>query len=244
MSTSFRWPALALMLYASFGLLDLISLGMGEMWSSAHVVAKSLLMPALMAFVWLSRHQIRRHGLILLALLFSWGGDVLLLNSESLFFILGLSSFLLAHVCYIIWFLQGRSIDIGNFVQQQFPTLTLILVSGIGLVIWLWPDLGDMRIPVTVYALVIATMAVAALSRKEAVSPISFRFVLAGALMFMLSDSLIAISRFGMNQGEFPFASIWIMLTYIIAQGLIIYGSTKESSVSSPHLREISDLLQ
>lgn len=243
MSSSIRWPLLALVMYISFGVMDLISLSVGDQWQPAHAVAKCLLMPMLMVFVGLSRERIRNYPLVLLALLFSCIGDVMLLNEGSLFFILGLSSFLLAHVCYIAWFVTGARKPWRAFVKQEFPMIVLVVVTGLALLLWLWPTLGDMRLPVSVYATVIVVMTLAALSRRGLVPSVSFWLVMVGAGFFMLSDSLIAISRFGGNVDSFSSAPIWIMLTYIVAQGLIICGTCQEASVSRSHAHEVPDLL-
>ena len=88
----------------------------------------------------------------------------------------------------------------------------------------LWPKLGEMQIPVLVYSIVITLMGLAALDRYGAVSPKSFWKVLIGALLFILSDSLIAYSRFGQEIVEISLPGFWIMLTYILAQFLIITG--------------------
>lgn len=244
MSSPIKWSLLALALYVSIAIMDLISLSVGEFWETAHAVAKSLLMPMLMVFVWLHREQTRNYPLVLLALLLSCIGDVMLLNEGSLFFILGLSSFLLAHVCYIVWFLTGERKPWRTFLRQEFPLVALIVVSGLGLVYWLWPTLDAMRLPVSVYATAIVTMTLAALSRKGQVPDRSFWLVMAGAVLFMVSDAMIAISRFGENPDGFPSAPFWIMLTYITAQGLIIYGITREHSVSRTDPNQVSDLLQ
>jgi uncharacterized membrane protein YhhN len=89
---------------------------------------------------------------------------------------------------------------------------------------YLYPYLGEMRIPVFVYALVIALMSVSALNRFGSVNLLSFRLVFIGSLLFMLSDSILAVSLFVKN---FEFSGVAVMLTYIAAQYLIMSGAMK-----------------
>jgi uncharacterized membrane protein YhhN len=64
-------------------------------------------------------------------------------------------------------------------------------------------------------------MAGSALNRKNKVSEKSYFTVLAGAILFVFSDSLIAINKFAVG---IPKSGIWIMTTYILAQYLIMSG--------------------
>jgi uncharacterized membrane protein YhhN len=63
--------------------------------------------------------------------------------------------------------------------------------------------------------------------------------VFLGALLFMISDSLIALDRFGSDLLPLPWAGFWIMLTYIAAQYLIVVGMLIQlwrPAVQKPHL--------
>jgi uncharacterized membrane protein YhhN len=166
----------------------------------------------------------RFHRMILLALFFSWGGDVLLqltqFNEE--FFLLGLGSFLLAQVIYSIAFFATG----GKNILAAKPWLVLPLLAYGFLILWrLWGGLGDMKIPVTVYCVVILTMLLGAMNRKLKVNPQSYRMLLAGAILFVLSDSLIAINKFVQ---PFELARVAIMTSYITAQYLIALGCVRQ----------------
>jgi uncharacterized membrane protein YhhN len=78
-----------------------------------------------------------------------------------------------------------------------------------------------MKLPVILYAIIILTMLTAAINRKDKVNKVSFYLVLAGAILFVISDSSIAITKF-----SHPFKSsvIVIMSTYVVAQYLIVIG--------------------
>lgn len=152
---------------------------------------------------------------------FSWLGDIALMLEKynSQLFLLGLAFFLLAHILYIIAF--------NTHVQKPFfqekPLLFVpLFLYGIGLFYFLYPNLQGFTIPVLLYAIVITTMAIFALNRKNNVSPQSFKLIFRGALFFVLSDSLIALNKFMV---QIPYHGLWVMLTYMIAQYLIAEGS-------------------
>ncbi|WP_046744295.1 lysoplasmalogenase [Kordia zhangzhouensis] len=157
----------------------------------------------------------------ILALLCSLCGDVLLMlvtRSES-FFIAGLVSFLLAHVMYIITFLKDRN-------NQRNSTLFILflLLYASGLFWFIKDGLGNLLIPVVVYMTIILGMATSAYLRKGNVLDNGYFLVFIGALFFMISDSLLAINKF---YSPLPFSHIGIMLTYAIAQFLIVLGILK-----------------
>ncbi len=219
-----RIPVLLLSLYAIVALTNLIGLALGEGWSLVHEIAKPLLMPCLIAFVWLERKHIQAFAWIIAALIFSWMGDIFLMNAGAMWFILGLSSFLIAHVCYMRRFaLGGNKAD--STMLKKIPWLeALVFAVFLNVFLWLWPTLGEMKLPVTIYSIVIYLMVLLAFSREGRIPNNSYWIVLAGAILFVLSDSLIAISRFSGPDITIPWAAIWIMLTYTAAQGLIVWG--------------------
>ncbi|NJM25768.1 MAG: lysoplasmalogenase [Bacteroidia bacterium] len=96
-----------------------------------------------------------------------------------------------------------------------------VVLAGAGLVIILLPHLGALKIPVVIYALVLVTMVLSALYRFGKTTTLSFWLVLGGALLFMTSDSLLAINKF---IAPLPMAGFWIMLTYGAAQWCIVVG--------------------
>jgi len=150
--------------------------------------------------------------LIIIGLICSLAGDVfLMLPSDQ--FIAGLLSFLIAHVLYIIAFRTNEQ-GLGGF-DIAFP------LYGLGLLMYwlLWPFLGEMKIPVLVYMLVIMTMAWQSVIRWRANQNDVRRFsAVVGAILFVISDSTIAFSRF---RGRSDISDGLIMTTYFAAQWLI-----------------------
>ncbi|MES2794478.1 MAG: lysoplasmalogenase, partial [Bacteroidota bacterium] len=94
-----------------------------------------------------------------------------------------------------------------------------VLLFGLVTMLYLFPKLGDLKIPVVLYFMAILTMVLSALTLWNSHS--YGKIVFHGALLFMVSDSLIAINKF---QFAVPFAGFLIMSTYILAQWFIVDG--------------------
>jgi len=157
--------------------------------------------------------------LIGVGLLFSGCGDVLLHIEGGAYFVHGLGSFLIAHLFYIAAFIRQPAIS-----RSRLPVLLAVGVYGVIIVVLLFPHLGDMLIPVAAYLFIIFGMGVSA-----ALGMANHRLVIMGALLFILSDSLIAINRF---LTPVPLSDLLVMITYYLAQFLITLGSSKKGPQS------------
>lgn len=191
----------------------------------AETISKPLLMPVLAIYFVseLKGYQSDFKKWILLALLFSWGGDVLLMFQEkqSIFFLLGLSSFLLAHIFYIVFFHKVR---LQEAIKGNPWLLIIVVIYYAALISWLSPYLGDMKLPVRVYGIVISFMLMLAMHMLFLRNKSAGSWMMAGALLFVVSDSVLAINNFYQN---FELAGVLIMLTYGFAQLLIVQGAIK-----------------
>jgi uncharacterized membrane protein YhhN len=139
-------------------------------------------------------------------------------NKNSNMFVPGLLCFLLAHIMYILTFFGTPG---KNFITGRWYLILPVLIYGVILVKYLYPGLNGMFMPVVIYAVAILTMLISAINRKEKVSSRSYYLVLAGAFLFVISDSLIAVSKF--SQPVIA-GGIIIMSTYAAAQFLIVLG--------------------
>jgi uncharacterized membrane protein YhhN len=180
-------------------------------------ITKPLFMLILIWMVW--KEQIP-NGLkipLIIALFFSWGGDMFLLFERNGLFVFGLGSFLIAHLVYIYIYQKKAKLSFLN----SLPFLGFVGLFCFGV---LWGKLSpELSIPVYVYMLVISIMGFMASNR--AVNMASFENVLIGACLFMISDAFIAVNEFVQHV---PFASFWVMSTYGIAQFLIVKGLIKQ----------------
>jgi uncharacterized membrane protein YhhN len=151
--------------------------------------------------------------LLALALVQSALGDFFLaLKDQSRFFVPGLASFLAAHIAYLAAFLPYAS---GPSGLSLAAIIAALAAAGL-LIARIAPNLGRLRLPVFAYFGVIMMMVAAALSIPEASWALG-----AGAVVFALSDSLIAVRKFWA-----PFALIneAVWFTYIAAQFMIVAG--------------------
>jgi uncharacterized membrane protein YhhN len=199
-------------------------------------VSKSLLMPLLIIF-FITSTKTSYSTLkkwIILALLFSWAGDLLLMfeSSNSNFFIFGLIGFLIAHIFYIVLFDSIRVKE--KFKQSLFPLLP-IAVYYLVLIGLLQPHLGDMQKPVAIYGLVISIMLSFAIDLWRLKDRSVAFLIIFGAFLFICSDSLLAINKF---YKQFEYAGIAVMLTYGIAQLLITLGAILYINSSSHKFAE------
>ena len=184
-------------------------------------ITKPLLMVLLSWYLYQSAPRNNFTVLILFGLLFSIGGDTALMFQEyPNFFTIGLLSFLIAHVCYIIGMYRYTNLKEGLLFQKWWLGLPL-LVYGSSLVYILWSELGEMRIPVIVYSTVIMLMGLSAINMFGRIPQKAAKLLLIGALLFIFSDSIIAINKFRTEGFEIPFPGLVIMVTYITGQFLI-----------------------
>jgi uncharacterized membrane protein YhhN len=167
---------------------------------------------ALLAF---SRISGRKGVLIGVGLLFSGCGDILLQIDQVAYFVYGLGSFLVAHLFYIAALIRRPAV-----IRARLPVLLAIGVYGLVMGVLLFPRLGDMLIPVAAYLFVILAMGISA-----ALGTTNHAVVIAGALLFILSDSLIAVNRFLV---PVPLSGYLIMITYYLAQFSITFGSLQQ----------------
>jgi uncharacterized membrane protein YhhN len=206
-----------------FWLLALLDLaGIAADIELLHYVAKPLLMPALLLLLAFTRNGSAGKNLLMAGLFFSWTGDVLLMleDRDPLFFIFGLASFLTTHILYIIYFLRIRSAN-ASLLKRQPLYIALVLAYGISLVWQLYPYLGDLKIPVIIYAAVICSMLLCSIHIFPKVNKKAALYFWMGATAFVISDSLLAINKF---YQPFAYAGVLIMLTYCAAQYFIVRG--------------------
>ncbi|MFY0625746.1 MAG: lysoplasmalogenase [Reichenbachiella sp.] len=208
-------------------LLELVSI-IFEIKDLMHV-SKPLLMPALLVYFRKSTSGPINLSFILaaLALVFSFVGDSVLMYSaeNEIYFMIGLGAFAVAQLLYVFSFSQAvdqDSSELPDTVKVIYATPFVLL--GLGLLWFLWPGLGALKIPVTVYASLIMTMAIYATYRNGRSSQESVNQVILGAVLFVLSDALIAINKF---HSPMENERIFVMVTYMLAQWNIINGLQK-----------------
>jgi len=210
--------------------------------------SKPLLMILLFAFYMQSvgGNWSKLHKFIAASLVFAWFGDVALMfvpkSADDLtlmglpknpnFFLVGLAAFLVAHMLYAIAFGDVSNKTKAPILRRKFWVAIPLLFYMVTLLYFLVPAIAGNELtkpflgPVIIYSAAIATMVAFALNRYGRVNDKSFALVFGGALLFMFSDSIIAINKF-----IYPFASsgIFIMALYIAGQYFIAKGGLQQS---------------
>ena len=171
---------------------------------------KALPIFMLMGAVWFS--LIGKFRVLLLgALAFSAAGDILLALPITNSFVFGLSAFFVAHVFYLFLIYRHKK---PTFVVNKM-TFAFITYFGV-MMFFVLPNAGALLLPVLFYMLVIFAMAMSTLGLVNR-NPL----ITAGALTFVVSDSIIAINKFVV---PVPAESLAIMSTYYLAQALLVMG--------------------
>ena len=94
--------------------------------------------------------------------------------------------------------------------------MRVCLHAAVAMGLFLYPRLGGMTLPILVYMSVIFAMALSTFLGLH-----NHWLSMAGAVLFMISDALIAVNLFVF---PVPAAGGWIMVTYYLAQGMLTAG--------------------
>ncbi len=174
-------------------------------------ITKPLLMLLLIA-IYYSSSKKPFNLFYVFALLFSMIGDVFLMIKTKDLFIFGLASFLIAHVLYIFTF--KKEFKFSFIKTVPFLSYFILIFS------YLYPHLPTKLLNyVLLYAIVITCMGISVVSRKA--NKKSYYLVLFGAVLFILSDTFIAINKF---VNPLPYGKFLVSITYIFGQYLILKG--------------------
>lgn len=212
-------------LYFGLTLVFLFSIGWENQW--LHYSIKPLFMMLLMLFHWkmLSGIPTLFSRLVQFGLFFSWIGDIALMFDEKfeILFVVGLAAFLIAHIGYASAFLlnipkdEQHDIIAGIKLMSPFVLATglffYFIVDGI-------PD--KLFLPVLAYTIVITVMGVTSAWRKGHVKPATYSWILIGAILFILSDMVIAVNKFVV---DFDYDAILNMTLYLTGQFMITVGA-------------------
>lgn len=212
-------------------------------------LTKPLLMPLLiawvlvMAFTSAARRVAVPLRWLVAGLVAAWAGDLFLMGDSDLSFVLGLASFLVMQVLYIVAF---QRVPGPGLVRAWKIAVVPYAIAWVVLVLLVWGDAGDMRIPVMVYGAALILMALAALDLVLRLPQRLAWRVAIGAAVFVLSDALIALTAFGPLTSSVQTSAV-IMATYSTAQGLIVTGFVRgvvakhspESTPESHNARQV-----
>lgn len=207
-----------LLLYFAFLLIDLLLVHF--ILFNKRIFSKTFLMPILnLYYIFSSKNKIFT---LIIALFMSFLGDAFLLfENKKTFFKMGLFSFLLSHIFYLITFLIN-----SNFLKDKVPFyffIFLIPYFFYGLYFYksLFPEIKEVKKEILIYIIVIILMSFFTIPRFYIFPLCKSLPVFIGSILFIISDSFLAFQIF---KGKIKKNSILVMLTYGLAQFLIVSG--------------------
>ena len=164
-------------------------------------------------------------GLLVAAQLLGCAGDILLMPSSDVLFLIGMVAFLVGHIFYMCLFggqswkgLTGWQWAIAVFAMA---VIVVALVKAIGIQ-------GELFVPMLVYGFALMLLIFSALAgvlRMPRGSRTTWWILLAGALLFTFSDACIAMGMFGVM--TFALRHFVVMFTYLAAQTLLAVGGVR-----------------
>ncbi len=207
-------------------------------------LTKLLLLPLLMTALFLcAKPQGGKPVLAMLALFFSFAGDFLLARDGDLFFLAGMLAFVFTHVCNGLLFIRLKQ-RIAGILPAQWTLLLILLILSACVYLVLQHRLGAFRMPVLIYMGIISAMTFTAAGVKA--NPLyrlaANRFLVPGAVFFVVSDTLLALNKFLLHE---VWINVAVMLTYGLAQYfltrgyLLVFGAQRiETTVAEAAERE------
>jgi uncharacterized membrane protein YhhN len=181
-----------------------------------------IIMPLLAVFYISTADEFRL--IILIAIIAGFIGDVCDLWAEDegseIVGMVSMVAFLAAHVFYIIGLLQPAEIFAAvpawhYIFALPYCVAYLILYRALS------PYLGELKIPGAVYMVSVFLMSFASLIRVPHYQGLAAWLPFVGSLLFICADTITAFHR---SKGEIRHGNVYIGLTYISAQALIIVG--------------------
>ena len=200
----------------------------GRIWEpSVASAVKPALLPllavAVLSYALTHKVDIRTLRMLVAAELFGCAGDIFLLSSDFPMFASGIGMFLIGHLFYITIF-GGRSWK-GLGWKVWLPSAIVMAGVVAGLIVLLKVS-GTLLPPMAVYGSILMLLIFSTLcgfirfDDKK-----TWGILLAGAVLFTFSDSLIAAETFGV--ANFQLSSFVVMLTYLAAQTLLAIGTLR-----------------
>ncbi|MET7277511.1 lysoplasmalogenase [Kribbella sp. NPDC005582] len=195
--------------YAVIAAAHLVTIALDEPWPEA--ITKVLLMPVLAVWVRLRGGPVT----LLIGLAASLVGDFLLQIDH---LVPGMAAFGVAHVCYVLLFSRRTT-------RRSLVVVAAYGVLWIGVLALLWPDLGEVRVPVALYSLLLTSTAVTSAWN-------GWRSGVGGAV-FLLSDALIGVDLAGYEVAAQPYLvmATYCAAQYLLASSLVPIGQSAEQDL-------------
>ena len=198
--------------------LDIIGVSIGNLLLQA--IFKPMIILSLMVLYYYSLEK--KNNWYLLALTFSFLGDVLLMDKNNLF-LYGIAAFLMTQIIYIKLIINQL---IKSTLQQKILAIIPFSMFIIVLLSILRDNLNEFLVPVIIYGITISIFGIVSFLNYMVKKNKTAQILLIGALLFIVSDSMIALNKFHEPKVIYPIA---IMITYVLAQYLIFIFISNEA---------------
>lgn len=193
--------------------------------STVRMVTKPLICISLIAYLWISTGlKSVFQKLIAAGLFFGWLGDIFLMLPNK--FLFGLAAFLIGQILYVIAFIRQTSPFALSRDKLYILVAGFLAVYSYYFYTILAPSLGVEKYPVIAYIIVIALMGLFSYTRKHHTNTSSFLLIFFGALLFIVSDSILAANKFVAYIAN---SGLMIMCTYMLAQYAITLGTVVDN---------------
>ena len=180
------------------------------------IVSKICLIPVLLVYYFIKSDD--PSLIIMLALAFSWSGDILLINPQKIRLYAGVLNFFIAHILYVfVFFVLISDFNILIFV------ISLLLILSVEYLILLKINIPNThKFPVFIYGIALGLVIVITLQVFVSHKNIIGILPLIGSVLFFVSDSVLLY--FNTIRKMTKNALAFVMLSYGIAQACIVAG--------------------
>ncbi len=208
--------------YVLATILDLL----GRLWfPPVHDLVKPALLPLLAATTIAAAGGLdsRLVRLLLFAQVFGCAGDIMLLYPGNFWFIVGIGSFFIGHIFYLIIFGEKawKGMSVWTWLISAVVILSMLLVLSVAIGIK-----GVMLVPMCTYGIMLLLLIFCGVAGIFRLGGTTWWIMLSGAVLFTFSDSMIAVKEFAPDLNT-PFMGFVIMLTYLSAQALLAWAALR-----------------
>jgi uncharacterized membrane protein YhhN len=189
-------------------------------------ITKPFLLPLLILYLFLHDDNIGSPApkfIFYIGLFLAFFGDVLLILINDTFFLSGMIAFMLMNITYSISFLLMTPIRLKKILPALLTFIALFFI-GYYFYGFLKDDLGDYSMPIVAYMITLSIMVTASVNlvTNTVYQKSAIRYLVPGAIVFVIENVLVAFNKFHYNRDKDVF--VIVMITYGVAQFLMVTG--------------------
>ncbi|MFD0861289.1 lysoplasmalogenase [Sungkyunkwania multivorans] len=222
------WPFI--ILFLGIVAIDLACLNIDGLYSVRYFTKPAVIISLGIFFFLNGKHLDRTQQIFMLVALACYAiGDIIFLNYQNdLNFMIGFIFFLIANVLYVLVF----QFKVEYNIPRLFILSIIVLAYCFFLLRLLIPFLGDFFIPIIIFMVVMFSSLQSAYFRIKQVQANSFYLVLFGTMLYVITQSMVAYSRF---VGPLPYEDYLTMLFYGLSHLAIVIGILLEDRNKTAH---------